>query len=190
MNRLSDWLYRVSSGRIALLSTLIFVVFTAVVLPMQSEQAALTSGHIGSPDTSFFYSTDDLYEMAEAYGEAGRSAYVRARFTFDIVWPIVYTLFLITTISWTLQRAFAPQTWLRKLNLAPLIGALFDYLENISAALVMARYPSQTPVVDSLAPVFTLLKWIFISGSFVFLLIGIVMMAWNWVQKKVGGQGR
>ncbi len=150
------------------MSTIIFVVFTAVVLPMQSELAASTSGDAGSPDTSLFYSADDLYEMAETYGEVGRSAYIRARFTFDIVWPLVYTLFLATTISWSFRKAFAPSSWLRKLNLAPLITALFDYLENITAALVLYRYPLQTPVVDSLAGIFTLLKWTFISASFIF----------------------
>ena len=185
MKRLSEWLYRVSSGRIALLATLIFVVFTAVVLPMQSKQAASTSGDAGSPDTSFFYNADGLYEMAETYGEAGRSAYIRARFTFDIIWPLVYTLFLTTTISWAFGRAFMPGTVWRRLNLAPLLGALFDYLENISAALVMYRYPLQTPVVDSLASVFTMLKWIFISGSFILLLIGIVMALWNWPRNKM-----
>lgn len=190
MSRLSEGLYRVSSGWIALLATLIFVVFTAVVLPMQSEQAASTSGDTGSPDTSFFYNADSLYEMAEAYGEAGRSAYIRARFTFDIIWPLVYTLFLATTISWTFGRAFMPGTVWRKLNLAPLLGALFDYLENISAALVMYRHPLQTPVVDSLAGVFTLLKWFFISGSFVLLLLGIVMVVWNWIRKGMEEPGR
>ena len=189
MIKLSDRLYRVSSGRIALLSTLIFFVFTAVVLPMQSEQAASTSGDAGSPDTSFFYSADDLYEMAEAYGEAGRNAYIRARFTFDVIWPLVYTLFLATTISWAFRKTLGPQSGWRKLNLAPLLGALFDYLENISAALVMYRYPLQTPVVDSLASVFTMLKWIFISGSFILLLIGIVLVVWNWVRERMGGQG-
>lgn len=188
MNRLSDWLYRVSNGRIALLSTIIFVLFTVVALPAQSDIAASTSENAGSPDTSFVYSADDLYEMAEAYGEVGRSAYIRARFTFDIVWPLVYTLFLATTISWTFQKTFTPQTWWRRLNLAPLFGALFDYLENISASLVMYRYPLQTPVVDFMVPLFTLLKWIFISASFILLLIGIVMVVWNSIRSRMGGQ--
>ena len=188
MNRLSDWLYGVSNGRIALLSTIIFVVFTVVVLPLQSDNAADRSEDVGSPDMSFFYSADDLYEMAEAYGEAGRNAYIRTRFTFDIVWPLVYTLFLSTTISWAFQRAFSPQSWMRRLNLAPLIGALFDYLENLSTSLIMYRYPLQTPVVDFLAPLFTLLKWIFISASFFFLLIGIALAVGNGFGKRHRGE--
>ena len=42
------------------------------------------------------YSTSDLYEMAQSYGADGRGLYVKARFTFDLVWPLVYTLFLVT----------------------------------------------------------------------------------------------
>ena len=49
-----------------------------------------------------------------------------------------------------------------------------DYLENLSTSLVMARYPDPTPVIVWLAPVFTLSKWIFVGGSFVVLVVGIV----------------
>lgn len=64
--------------------------------------------------------------MAEAYGESGRQAYIRARFTFDLVWPLVYTLFLATAISWVLGRAFALDSCWQRANLAPLLNAIFD----------------------------------------------------------------
>ncbi|MCU0510006.1 MAG: hypothetical protein MUC34_16810, partial [Anaerolineae bacterium] len=48
---------------------------------------------------------------------------------------------------------------------------LFDYLENICASIVMARYPAQTPVVDLLATIFTPIKWVFVVGSFVVLAV-------------------
>ena len=46
----------------------------------------------------------------------------------------------------------------------------------------MARYPVQTPVVDWLAPVFTLVKWVFVNGSFLLLLIGILIAVWGWAK--------
>jgi hypothetical protein len=64
------------------------------------------------------------------------------------------------------------------------LGALFDYLENISTSLVMIRFPSQTPVVDGLAAVFTMVKWIFVNGSFVLLLVGAVVGLWRWVRAR------
>ena len=182
--RLSDWLYRVSTSWITLGAVIIFVLFTAVVLPAQSARGPASDAEIGSPDTSFFYSPDDLYRMADAYGQAGRSAYIRARFTFDVVWPLVYLLFLGATISWVYGRAFDPGSWQRRANLAPVLGVLFDYLENLTTSLVMWRYPAPTPLVDILAPIFTALKWVFVGGSFVLLFIGIILGFWRWLQRK------
>ena len=127
---------------------------------------------------------DGLKKMAEAYGEQGRAAYIRARFTFDLIWPLVYGFFLVTAISWVFARGFPPESRWRWANLAPILGMLFDYLENISTSLVMFRYPATTPIVAWLAPFFTTVKWIFVNGSFVLLVIGVVAALWRSVQKK------
>jgi hypothetical protein len=182
--RLSDWLRKVSVGWVALLSLLIFLLFTALVLPQQAANAEEDTGSSDSPDMSFFYLPDDLYRMAESYGEQGRQAYIRARFTFDLVWPLIYTLFLATAISWVFGRASAPDSRWQRANLAPLLGALFDYLENLSTSLVMLRYPSHTAVVDVLAPVFTGLKWGFLAASFLLLLGGILFLVWRSMKRR------
>jgi hypothetical protein len=176
MTRISQWLLRISSGKVALISLVIFLVFTALVLPDQASRADEVSAEAGTPDLSFFYTPDDLYRMAEAYGGEGRVEYIRARFTFDLAWPVVYTLFLVTALSWILQRAVSPGSRVGRLNLVPLFGAVFDYLENISTSLVMWRYPQETAVVDWLASLFTPAKWILISVAFVVLLAGIVQV--------------
>lgn len=182
--QVSDWMHRVSNGWVALSTLIIFLLFTALVLPGQASRAEKDTGDAGSPDMSFYYSADDLYQMAEAYGEDGRRAYVRARFTFDVIWPLVYTMFLSTAISWIYQRTFPiGSLWLRT-NLAPLLGALFDYLENVSTSLVMIRYPNPTAVVDVLAPIFTMVKWIFVSSSFVLLMVGLVIGIIQWVRRR------
>lgn len=177
--RISDWLQQISTGSVALVALVIFITFTALVLPRQAASAGAEAGDAGSPDTSLFYAPADLYRMAEAYGADGRAAYVRARFTFDLIWPLVYTLFLATALSWVYARAFPAHSLWQRANLAPLLGALFDYLENLSTSLVMLRYPARTPGVDLLAPAFTLFKWVFVGGSFVLLLLGIAVALWH-----------
>ena len=122
--------------------------------------------------------------MADSYNEQGRVAYVRARFTFDLVWPLVYTFFLTTSISWVFSRAFGSDSRWQWANLAPLLGALFDYLENLSTSLVMVRYPEHTAVVDALAPVFTMLKWSLLGASFILLFGGVVVAAWRWFRER------
>jgi hypothetical protein len=184
LNKISNVLYRVSTGWVALIGLIIFLLFTSLVLPAQSAQATEISGEVGSPDTSFFYTPQDLYGMAEAYGEQGRAAYIRARFTFDVIWPMVYTLFLATSLSWLFVRSFPQESRWRLANLAPIFGMLFDYLENLSTSWVMFRYPLISPVVAWLAPFFTAIKWIFVNGSFVLLFVGLVAALWQATKRK------
>ncbi len=184
--QISNWLHRITNGWITLIALVIFLAFTAIVLPRQVVKAEAQTGMSVSPDTSFIYSVDDLYQMAESYGEQGRKAYVRAQFTFDLIFPLVYTLFLVTAISWLAAKIFDPSSPWMRVNLVPVLGMIFDYLENISASLVMWRYPAHTPMVDYLAPVFTLVKWIFVGGSFLILLLGAGGWAWQWGKGKRG----
>jgi len=189
LKKLSIKLYQFSSGFVTLLGLLIFAVFVAFVLPQQAERAEAVSQGAGSPDMSYFYSRADLYNMAETYGAEGRAAYIRARFTFDLVFPLTYLFFLATSIGWVMLRAAqdANSRW-RLLNLFPVFGALFDYLENISASVVMLNYPQHTPILDSLTPVFSLVKWFFVNGSFVILVPALLFAFWKWVRGRNGGR--
>jgi len=179
---LSDWIHRVSKGWVALTALVIFLLFTVLVLPDQSSKASQAAGGAESPDLSFFYTASDLYRMADAYGQAGRDAYVRARFTFDLIWPLVYTLFLCTTISWVNRKAFDPHSPWQRMNLVPLLAILFDFLENLSTSIVMSSFPNSVPLAATLAPVFTMGKWILVTGSILLLLIGLGVAVWRWLK--------
>ena len=180
LERISGGVNRYSNGWVTLAGLVIFILFSLLVLPAQTGGA---DSEAGTPDLSLYYSPASLYRMAEDYGPQGRNDYVVARFTFDLVWPVVYTLFLATSISWISTRAYPAGSRLQRANLTPLLGMLFDYLENISTSLVMLRYPAQTPLIDSLAPLFTLLKWLFIAASFALLLVGIVSYLFRRVRR-------
>ncbi len=184
MKRLSHLLYKVSTGWVTLIGLIVFLLFTALVLPAQSSGADPVLEEVGSPDLSFFYSPQDLYKMAEAYGEQGRADYIQARFTFDLIWPLVYTLFLGTAISWTFARTFSSESVWRWGNLAPVFGMAFDYAENISTSLVMFRFPEPTNFLAVAAPWFTAIKWIFVGGSFILLLIGVGGVIWQSVSRR------
>ncbi len=182
--QLSAWLHRLSTGRVALIATVVFVLFTASVLPWQAAEAARVSGGAGSPDTSLWYTPADLYAMAEAYGPEGRQAYLVARWTFDVIWPLVYTAFLVAATSWLLRRVLSAASAWQQLNLLPVLAMILDFLENSAASIVLARYPTPSPLIAPLAPVFTLLKWLLVGGSFV-LLLGLALAAlWQQLQQR------
>ncbi|WLR59387.1 hypothetical protein [Guptibacillus hwajinpoensis] len=152
------------------LSVVIFALFLAFILPEVSERSYKVTGTSDSPDGSFFYTTEKLFSVAEQYGESGRSYYIKERFSFDIIWPLVYWFFLTTSIT-VLFRSVSNEKWLF-LNLLPSIGVLFDYLENISTSAVMYFYPTTFPFISWAAPFFTSIKWSCIYVSFSLILIG------------------
>jgi len=184
--RLSLSLSRASTGWLSLLALLIFTLFTSLVLPAQAARAEENASGAPTPDLSIYYSAQDLYRWAEAYGPIGRQAYVRARFTFDLIWPLIYTFFLVTATSWLYRRAFSSESLWQFANLVPLLGMLFDFLENFSTSVVMLRFPEPTPVLDSLAGVFTMVKWGLMSASAILLVVGVALVCLNWIKHRAG----
>jgi hypothetical protein len=169
MKALRAWSAAISSrstGVVALAGVVIFLVFGALVLPGQAAAAERASAGAGSPDTSLFYTPDMLLGQAEAYGESGRAAYVRARWTFDLAFPLVYGFFLVTSIGWSLRRAAPPSSAWTLLTLVPVAAVLFDFLENTATSIVMGAYPAVPDLAVVLAPWLTLVKWILVYASF------------------------
>ena len=166
LETVSILLPRLRSGPVALAGVLIFLLFGALVLPRQAAEAEKAAGDAGSPDTSLLYTSADLVRQAEAYGEEGRAAYVRARWTFDLIFPLVYGFFLLTSISWLMRWSLAADSPWHRSNLVPLFAVAFDFLENTATSWVMSRYPAETPIAALAAPLFTLSKWLFVYGSF------------------------
>jgi uncharacterized membrane protein len=78
-----------------------------------------------------------------------------------------------------LKHALPETSRWRRANLVPLLGALLDYLENISTSLVMARFPAPTPGVDLLATLFTPAKWVLLGLAFGLLALGLPLAAWQ-----------
>lgn len=176
---ISAWIQEKSSTAITLIAGGLFVVFLVWVLPRQAQASGQARAGLDSPDRSFFYTPEDLYHMAQDYGPDGRADYIQERFTFDLLWPAVYTLFLSTSISWTFRRFPSDGDWLRTLNLVPVLGGIFDILENLSAAIVMGRFPARMDVLAWLATLFTPVKWVMIGVSVAFLAVGGGMLIWQ-----------
>ena len=163
--------------------SIVFFLTIAFVLPEQSSRLKEETGDNPTPDLSFYFSVEDLYGWAESYGEAGRESYIRTRFTFDILWPLVYTGFLFSSMGGLLYRIGLQDFIVNRLLLLPLGSLVFDYLENISSSIVMWRYPLRTPIVDYAVTIFTPLKWIILGLSFLVFSYSIIRITYKQVLK-------
>lgn len=167
MKKVSAWLRKISSTWLMVGTLLIMAAFMAFVLPGQSAAASQVSGETGSPDLSFFYTPEELKQMSSDYGVQGRQAYIQARWSFDLIFPLVYTAFLATGVSWFINQLESLPAVLKHANLVPVLGGVFDLLENTGTSLSMAQYPNQAQTWLILASIATPVKWILVSASFI-----------------------
>ena len=188
LRTISEKIHLLSSGWTTLLSVLIMVLFMIFVLPNQSDKALMETGSSRSPDTTFFYTAEELYQIADEYGEDGRQAYIKARWTFDLIFPLVYVFFLATGISWFYGFLTSWNDSWKLGNLLPILGGIFDYLENGAATWVMSIYPTRLAALSSLAVFFSLTKWCLISIAFLVYFILAVSAAYSWAKQKMDPQ--
>ncbi len=170
MNKLKKLLDRKTNWILVLTATVIFALFIAVVLPRVSAYTEEAVGGKGSPDTDMMYTGQDLYEIAESYGEDGRSTYILLRWTFDVVWPLVYTFFILSMIIWI--GKFVTYKWVHSIYYLPILAMLFDYLENILVTIVMISFPKKLIGLGQVASYASMTKWVVLSLAF----IGIVVV--------------
>jgi hypothetical protein len=185
--KISKWIQNISSKWVVIGTLAVMLLFTAFVLPNQAQRSLEDTGSSVSPDTSFFYSPSDLHQIAESYGPDGRQAYIATRWTFDLIFPVVYMGFLASGISWLFQKCCSKESRLSIVNLFPMVGGLFDYLENIAASLFMFQYPEITAGLPILTPIFSLIKWIIIMLSFLAYISLLVLYCLKWMKRRFAG---
>lgn len=152
--------YIVGQKPVLIGSSIVFVVFMVGVLPWINYLNGIYIGVSLSPDTSLFYSPSAFYQMLFDYGDDGRRFYILIRWTFDLIYPLVYGLFLMVVLVRINKEHFK-----NYLILFPLLGVVFDYLENTFATLLMGLYPSQFSSLVYILEIMSILKWLFIGLS-------------------------
>lgn len=184
LDRLSNTLRKYASGWLVLLFFAAEVFFNAVILPNQQAKIEAASGGTGPIDLQFFYTPEKAYSMVASYGDAGRADYRAFELTGDIIYPIVYTLFLALFITWLFQRGFPPDSKMQRLNVMPFGAWLFDLLENLGIVAMLSVYPSTPATLAWISAFFTLIKWLFAGATILLILTGLVMALKNGFKKQ------
>ncbi len=108
------------------------------------------------PDLLYHYDADTLHELLRQMGEAGRSRYVVTATTLDVLYPVVYSLFLAAALARLLDGVSGRGSLL---PLAPFAIGLADLAENAAVVAVVTAYPERRPLLEGLAGWLTSVKW-------------------------------
>jgi hypothetical protein len=125
-------------------------------------------------DSNISYTSEDAYELFGKLKE-GRKLYAWTEITVDIIFPIIYSLFLSLLIIYISQRCLinkSPQF----LAILPFIAMLFDYGEHVLIAFMLFNYPQEHLALASIASLFTKLKLGLLVISFLAILFGLACL--------------
>ncbi len=186
MNAITKFLNRLSTIPVLIIFCILFGACIVYVLPHQKAATAVYSHDVGSVGLSFFPIPDRIYEMAEGYGEEGRRAYIKVWLTYDLLWPFVYTVFFLVCINllWGYVHG-AKGSRLCAVAVPPLI---LDYVENVIAIILMARYPVRMDGVAWVLTFATGLKWIGMGVVFGMVAYGILAVPVRFICMQVKRQ--
>jgi hypothetical protein len=161
LDEVSDRIIGITSWRtvVAALAGLLITGFLVNGKPFGVAELKSISGGVGILDMEVLYTPEQAYAFLAAMGEAGRAFELTHIVPLDLLVPLFYGLFLSTFISWLLHRWLPAESGWHRLNVVPVIGALFDYLENLGIIAMLLAWPMEMYSIAQITMAATLLKF-------------------------------
>lgn len=186
LDRVSDRIIRITSGRRVLATFVLYMLSGAVIYgkPFGIAQLQEISGGTGILDMEALYTPEQAYALFTAMGEAGRAFDLTRIVPLDLVFPFIYTLFYAVTITWLLHRWLPAQSRWHRLNVVPVVGGICDYLENFGIITMLLAWPAQLPDIARFTMVAGFVKFTFIILATV-IIIGALA---GWVVSMIKDQ--
>ena len=184
LTNLSNTLRRYANGWLVIVFFVVTVSFQFGFFIQQQARIVEDSGGTQPIDLQFFYTPQKVYRMISTYSDELRASYRVFELTFDIAYPIAYTLFFSFAITWLFQRSFASDSKMHGYNVVPFGAWLFDLLENIGIVAMLSFYPSTPVLLAWVSTFFTTVKWLFVIESVGLLLVGLFMASRTGFKKQ------
>jgi hypothetical protein len=151
--------------RVLVLLMLLAALFPAVLFP------AAGIGEGRPLDLYFSYSPDQVYRYLGELGAKGRMAYARMELTWDLLFPVVYSLALMVALVIAAHSILPAASRLQYLRFFPALAVFADWGENLSLARVIHAYPDQPDALVTTASLFTSLKWVSLALAVIALVV-------------------
>jgi len=188
LDEVSDRIIAITSRRtiLAALAGLLVTAFLVNGRPFGVAQLMEITGGVGILDMEVLYTPDQAYAFLAAMGEAGRAFDLTHIIPIDLFVPFFYALFLATFITWLLHRWLPVESGWHRLNVIPVAGAVFDYLENLGIIAMLLAWPARMPEIAQFTMASTLLKFSFSAAAFLIVAMAIA----GWIVYAVRGRLR
>jgi hypothetical protein len=181
-------LHRSSTGLKAFLAFLfVFFLFTITHLlqfPGSVGYLMEITGGQKTFDLSPSFSSVETYERLEAFGQLGRTMYMRTMFTVDLIFPASMFVFLYLFSRYAFPGSSMRTTILIALRMLPVGYVTLDLLENLSIFFLLAKFPDKLEFIGSNIGYLTVGKRIFMMAAIIVPLIALIKKTWGRVQRR------
>jgi hypothetical protein len=161
---------------------LLLLTFNLLLFP--SFEYSYAGEKLRIPDIRFSYSPDEIKLLFNQLGATGRMLYIFQTAVVDMIYPLVYSLFLFMLFG--VANSNKKQTkMIKAIRLMPFGIALFDYLENFNSLQMLSDFPEITAFSVATGSLFTSIKWILVALTGLFLLAIAVELLLKYVRKRL-----
>ena len=154
----------------------VYLVFSLFLFPYYQDQVdTIAREPLTALDLRMQYSLEDARTLLDKMQLAGRDISRIISGRVDMVYPIVYGLFLmLLIIRLSKGLKFRHHPWLLS---GPLLAMLFDYLENFQVLRMLRQYPDISSELVRFSALMSSLKWLFVGISLLMVLMpGLIQM--------------
>lgn len=145
---------------IILLAISVFIV-NLYIFPLYQSQINEIAGYSISPlDVQFSYTKTDIDKAFNDMGQEGRKINRITTGVIDMIYPVIYGCLLFLVLV-KLTRSFSNRK-IQLILIFPMLGVLFDYLENFGILKMLNQFPDITKTQVAINSAFTSSKWIVI----------------------------
>ena len=179
-------LAKVSNWRFILPLFVLTLIFPVFLFPAFQDRMTKSAGEEIIPlDSRFSYSYDEVRGAFDKLGVEGRSAYRLVIARVDNFFALFYGPLFILILAWLLKKLTGKDSSWVFLALFPLIGILFEYLENFNTLALLDSYPAISEERVSWGSRKAGLKQIFLMASVLLMpVLGLMLLVKNFKRRK------
>ena len=136
-------------------------------------------------DLQPYYTPQQAYEILQQQGEAGRLFYRDLLIYQDFIFPLIYTFFWLSLLTFLSSKWLKSIKLLHLVTLIPIIGGVSDYTENILILKMLSAYPQKLLNVAYICNIFNIIKYMSMIITMLIIFISIIVLTIQRFQSKI-----
>lgn len=185
MNKSITYFQKIASGKVVLFSFIFTMAAYLLMLLYTIPKVESFAPGIALFDLSpAGYSYQHATSLVQALGETGRSIYLHQQLPADFIYPGLFAISYSLLLIWLFAKSFKANSKMFYLAIVPVLGGLFDYLENVCIILMIKSFPDLSQELVAVASSFSILKSIFTTVFFLLLFVGFIAFLVTLIKRK------